>query len=309
MTPDEHTNQEFFIDVGNGHQLYVFDWGNPKGLPIIFLNGGPGGFSKDGQKVIFEPDIHHVIFFDQRGCGKSLPYGSLKHNTTQDMIEDINKIAGHVKFKQFALYGGSWGSCLALAYGVKHPKRVTAMVLYGIFTGSQKEIDYLDKGGFVNHFPDVWQRYLAATPKEHHDAPTKYHFARILGKDEKAARESAHAYQSLEGALIRLDDRFVPRSPADPTFDPTGITLEVYYLANSCFMPENHILNNASKLTMPIWMVQGRYDMVCPPIAAYELNKKLPNGHLVWTVAGHHGGEREPHSVMHSLLIQLAEKS
>src|SRR5687767_6064651 len=113
MTPDAYTNKEFFIEVGGGHQLYVCDWGNPKGLPIIFLHGGPGGESKDGYKQSFDPTKHHVIFFDQRGCGKSLPYGSLKHNTTADLIQDINKIADQVKFKQFVLTGGSWGSCLA----------------------------------------------------------------------------------------------------------------------------------------------------------------------------------------------------
>lgn len=309
MTPDQHTNKEFFIEVDNSHQLYVHDWGNPKGLPIIFLHGGPGSATKDGHKQVFDPAKHHVIFFDQRGCGKSLPYGSLKHNTTADLIEDITKIADQVKFKQFVLEGGSWGSCLALAYAIKYPKRVKAMVLRGIFTGSQKEIDYFDKGEFKAFFPDVWERYLATVPKGHQNSPTTYHYEKILSKDEKAGRQSACAYENLESSLLSLDDRFWLRSPDDPTYDPTSIKIEVHYLANGCFMPDNHILDNARKLTMPIWMVQGRYDMVCPPTTAFQLFKKLPNSHLMWTIGGHKGTERETSSVIHALLMQLAEKA
>ena len=308
MTPDKYTNKEFFIEVGDGHQLYVYDWGNPKGLPVIFLHGGPGSEIKDGYKRIFDPSRHHVIFFDQRGCGKSLPAGSLKHNTTADLVEDITKIADQVKFKQFVLQGGSWGSCLALAYAIKYPKRVKALVIRGIFTGSQQEIDYFDKGEFATYFPDVWERYLGTAPKSHHDSPTKYHYERILGKDDKAMRESACAYENLEGALLSLDDRFVPRSPNDPTYDPNGIRLEVHYLANGCFMPDNYIFDNARKLTMPVWIVQGRYDMVCPPTTAYKLYKKLPNGRLIWTVGGHRGSERETENVTHTILLQLSEK-
>lgn len=308
MTPDSYTNKEFFIEVGNGHQLYVYDWGNPKGLPIIFLHGGPGGQIRDGYKWNFDPKRHHVVFFDQRGCGKSLPYGSLEHNTTPDLVEDITKIADHLKLKEFVLVGGSWGSCLALAYGVKYPKRVKAMVLRGIFTGAQREIDYFDKGEFAAFFPEVWQRYLDATPKSHHHSPTTYHYERILGKDEQAARHSACAYENLEGALVALDDRFTPQAPDDPTYDPSGIRMEVHYLANGCFLPDNYIFENARKLTMPIWLVQGRYDMVCPPVTAYTLDQKLPNSHLVWTIGGHKGSERETQSVTNTILRQMAEK-
>lgn len=308
MTPDQHTNKEFYIEVGGGHQLYVHDWGNSKGLPIIFLHGGPGSATKDGHKQIFDPAKHRVVFFDQRGCGKSLPYGSLKHNTTDDLIEDTRKIADHLKLKQFVLEGGSWGSCLALAFALKYPKRVQALALCGIFTGSKKEIDYFDSGEFASHFPEVWDQYLATVPKSHQNSPTKYHYERILGKNEKAARESACAYENLEGALLSLDDRFIYRSPTDPTYDPNGISLEVHYLANGCFLPDNHILDNAHKLTMPIWMVQGRYDMVCPPTTAYALHKKLPNSHLLWTIGGHRSSERETQSVMRTILLQLAEK-
>lgn len=306
MTPDQYTNKEFFIEVGDGHQLYVHDWGNPKGLPVVFLHGGPGGSVNDKDKARFDPKIHHVIFFDQRGCGKSLPYASLKHNTTDDLVEDIRRIANQAKFKQFVIVGGSWGACLALAYGVKYPKSVLSLVIDGVFTGSHKEIDYLDKGGFKSHFPDAWDRYLSTVPKANRNDPSGYHYKRMIGEDEKAAKESACAYQNLEMALLSLDDRFVPNSADDPTYDPSGIKIEAHYMQNACFMPDGHILNNAHRLTMPIWMVQGRYDMVCPPMAAYELNKRLANGHLVLTISNHRR-EHESSAILHTILLQLGD--
>lgn len=306
MTPDEHTIREFYIDVGDGHELYVQDWGNKKAKhPIVFLHGGPGSATNDGYKVQFDPMQHRVIFFDQRGCGKSLPYGLLKNNTTNDLIEDIEKITKQLKITSFVLTGGSWGAMLALAYAVKHPQKVQALVLNGVLTGSQAEIDYFDKGHFRNWFPEAWEQYLAATPKEHHDAPTKYHYQRILGKNEDEARQSACIYNNLEGALIGLDDRFTPDTPDDPAFDPTGMKIEVHYLASRCFLPDRHIFDNARKLTMPVWMVHGRYDMVCPPAGPYELHQKLPKSHLIWTIGGHRSSDRETQSVVKSILLQF----
>ncbi len=308
MTPDHYTNKEFFIEVGHGHQLYVYDWGNKKGLPIIFLHGGPGGAVGDSDKRLFDPTKHRVIFFDQRGCGKSLPYGSLKHNTTQDLVEDITKIADQLKLKQFVLEGSSWGSNLALAYAVKYPKRVKSMVLSGILTGTQQEIDHIDKGGFATHFPEVWDQYLTTVPKSHRHNPTKYHQDRILGTEEKALRESACIYQNLQIALLGLDDRARLISSDDPTYDPSDIRLETHYLVNACFLPDNYIISNARKLTMPIWLVQGRYDMICPPTTAYQLHQKLPRSQLIWTIGGHKPSDRETHTVLRTILLQLAEQ-
>lgn len=304
MEPDVYTLGEHYLDVGNGHSLYIHDWGNAKAkVPIIFLHGGPGGGVSDRYKQRFVPEQQRVIFFDQRGCGKSTPKGSLKHNTTNDLVEDIEKIAKSLKLKKFILVGGSWGSCLALAYGVAYPKRLEAMVLSGIFTGTKAEIDYLDNGETWRHYyPDVWDTYLSRTPKRYHSNPTAYHYKMILGKDEEKSKRSAYAQQEMEGSLVPLDDRH----QAEPyeTFDPTCGLLEAHYLSNHCFLPEKYIVKNAKKLTMPIWLVQGRYDMVCPPITAYELNKVLPKSHLIWTVAGH-GNDRPNYDACRTLLLQL----
>jgi len=306
MTPDEFTNQELMLPVGHGHELYVFDWGNKTAkTPIIFLHGGPGGGVKDKYKNSFDPVAQRVIFFDQRGCGKSTPHGSLANNTTADLVEDIEKIADKLKLDKFIVTGGSWGSCLALAYALKYPERIKAMVLRGIFTGSQAEIDYIDQGHFAAYFPDVWDAYLDATPAKYRDDPSAYHTPRILGDDEQAMKESAYAYGNLEASVLSLDDRHTP--PPLEDFDPTLARLEVHYMANRCFMPDRFIMDNTHKLKMPIYLIQGRYDMVCPPVTAYELNEKLPNSQLIWTVGGHSAGDRETWNVTRSVLLQLTQ--
>lgn len=305
MTPDKYTISERFIDVSDEHELYVHDYGNEAAkLPIVYLHGGPGGGCNDGNKqLIVNPKKQRAIFFDQRGAGKSLPRGSLKHNTTADLVEDIETIAKIYKLQQFVIAGGSWGSCLALAYALKYPKKVKALVLRGIFTGSQAEIDWIDKGEFRHFFPDVWQQFLERTPKKWHKNPTAYHATRILGDDLEAATLSAYAYSELEGSLLKLDDRHTPEDLME--FDLNCARIEIHYLQNNCFMPDRFILDNAHKLVMPIMLVQGRYDAVCPPTTAYELNKRLPNGNLVWTVGGHSGGERGTYDVMRSVLLQI----
>lgn len=305
MTPDAHTIRETFLEVGDGHTLYIHDWGNKDATtPIIFLHGGPGYHTTDRNKATYDPTKQRVIFFDQRGCGKSVPYGSLEHNTTQDLVEDIEKIADHLELKTFVVTGHSWGSTLALAYALAHPERVKSMVLSGIFTGSHAEIDWIDNGHFRTFYPEAWGRYLLATPKSHHADPTAYHYKRVMGNDADAARESAYAYQTLEGSVLRLDDRYAPEDPAE--FDPAGVRMEMHYLHERCFMPDRFVLDNAHKLTMPVWLVHGRYDMVCPPIAAYDLSRRLPNCQLMWAISGH-SREHENQNLMRLLLQQASE--
>jgi proline iminopeptidase len=306
MSPDEFTNSESMLDVGNGHQLYVQDWGNKDAkTPILFLHGGPGGGCNDGHKQYFDPETQRVIFHDQRGTGKSTPYGSLEHNTTDELITDINAVAEEVGIERFVINGGSWGSCLALAYGLKHPECVTGMVLRAIFTGSKFETDWLDHGEFQNFFPDVWETYLKTVPDSAKLNPTAYHYERIMGSDDAAAQQSGAAYEALEGGAMTLDDRHHPISI--PDYDPAAMRIEMHYMQNLCFMPDNYILDNAQKLTMPIRLIHGRYDMVCPPITAYRLNQALPNSELSWVTSGHRA-EHEMWTAVRMALKEVLEK-
>ncbi len=305
MTPDTFTNQETFLDVSDGHSLYIHDWGNLQAqTPIVYLHGGPGNGCKDKHKGIFDGNLQRVIFFDQRGSGKSTPYGSLHKNTTQDLIDDMVKILKELGIEQVILCGGSWGSTLALAFALQHPKKVKAMVLNGIFTGSESEVDWIDKGLFKSIYPDAWDTYLQNTPTDHHENPSMFHFNNILGDDEASAKKSGYTYQSLESSIVKLDDRTYLEPYED--FDVTGVRTEVHYLANGCFMPDNHILNNAHKLTMPVYIVQGRYDIVCPPATAYRLSKELPHAELTWTVSGH-ATEHESWNIIRTTLRHISE--
>lgn len=304
MQRDEYTLQEINLAVGEGHKLNVVEWGNKAShTKIIFLHGGPGGSVKDKHKSAFNPELHHVIFFDQRGSGKSTPYGSLEDNTTEHLIGDISKIADHFNFDHFYLHGSSWGSALALAYALEHPKRVKGLIIGGVYTGSQAENDWIDKGFFKPFYPDVWDAYLERTPEEYRDNPSAYHFDKILNGNAEESKLSSYAYSHLEGDVIKLDDRLIPGNFEE--YDPTSTQIEVHYTSQTCFMMDRHILDNAHKLTMPVWIVQGRYDMVCPPITAYELHSKIPNSKLYWTISGH-AGEHENENIFRSILAELA---
>ncbi|MDB5169446.1 MAG: proline iminopeptidase [Candidatus Saccharibacteria bacterium] len=305
MTPDKYTNETLMLDVGDGHQLSVHDWGNKDAkTPIVYLQGGPGGATSDRKKLLFDPLAQRVIFYDQRGAGKSLPYGSLEHNTTQDLVADIITILNSRGIERCILVGGSWGSTLALCFGIAHPDRVAAMVIDGVWTSTKAENSWLDQGGFKTFFPDVWDAYVATVPKANVSNPSAYHFQRILGNDLETATQSAIAYTSLEGGAISLDDRHEPINSDE--YDPSALRIEVHYLNNLCFIPDNYIFDHVGKLTMPIAMVQGRYDMVCPPHTAYKLSKLLRNAQLHFTTSGH-AAEHESWSLIKLLVKQFGE--
>jgi proline iminopeptidase len=304
MTPDSNTIEETFIDVSHGHRLYAQDWGNPKAkIPIVFLHGGPGDGTSDRAKLRFEPESQRVIFFDQRGSGKSIPYGEIKFNSTSDLIDDIDKVADKFKLSKFIISGNSWGSLLSLAYGLKHPQRLVGVVISGVFLGSKKEIDWINKGGFKNFYPEVWYKLLEQTPPQEHKDPLSYHYKQVTSGDYTEAKKSAYLYQTLEGSLLRLDDRYTPSDFSN--FDPTAAFIAMHYMTNNCFLKDNYLLNNAKNIKLPVRIVQGRYDMVCPPTTAYLLNKELHDSRLTWTINGHIG-EHEASNIMQLAYLELS---
>lgn len=298
LTKDKHTISEHRIKTADGlHTLYVQEWGNPKGVPILFLHGGPGGGCYDGHKDNFDAKKHYVVFFDQRGAGKSKPKGSRKNNTTQKLIEDIELIRGKLGLKKFLVHGGSWGSTLALCYGIAFPKNVSGMILRGIFLGTDEEREWFEKPGYSRFFPDIMNFYTEGVPKQYLNKPGVYHRKQIL---EKNSKKSAYQYAEIESQVLKLDHRFKPAVYKD--YDTSYAKIISYYMDNSCFLKPNYILANAKKLTMPIYIIHGRYDMVCLPKAAYALDKALPNSKLYWTIAGHAGSDRSSYDVAKTLV-------
>ncbi len=286
MVPDQFTLKETVLPVGDSHQLYVQLWGNNRAKnTILYLHGGPGSGCSDSAKKLFDPKSQKVIFFDQRGCGRSLPYGSLQNNTINNLVADINKILNAFGLKKVIICGGSWGSCLALVYAIRNSDKVKAMVLRGIFTARKIEVDFVDNGGLKFTYPDAWARYVLGVLKKDRESPTDYHVAQILMGDRAGVKKSAYAYSQLEAAIGSLEGPAPVESFKD--FDSTRMIIHMHYLANDCFLPEGYILRNAGRLKVPVALVQGRYDMICPPFTAFELSQKLPNCKLIWTIAGH----------------------
>lgn len=297
LTPDSYTIMEAYVDVTDGHRLYSQLWGAKRPSErFVYLHGGPGSGCGDDLKRLFDPTRHQVLFFDQRGAGGSSPYGSIDHNTTDELVDDITRVADLYDLGRFTLMGGSWGACLGLLFAVrKGCDRLERMIIFSVFTARRQEFDHLLLGQFRRTYPDLWRRYEETVPAEHRSNPTRYHVERILGGQPESAKESAYLYQSMARALGTLDDRFVAEafSVYDPTeFDPAPTRIMCFYDSHGMFIKEGEAMGGASRIQVPVTLIQGRYDMICPPITAYELSLKLPNAKLFLTTAGHDRNDR-----------------
>jgi len=303
MNKDEFTNQELLMDVGGRHKIWVMDWGNKSAkIPIVCLHGGPGSYHKDKHKQLFDPKKQRVIFFDQRGCGKSTPLGCRDHNTTDELAQDITRIAKRLKIKKFYLNGYSWGSTLALYYAITYPEMLAGLVIGGVFSGSRDEI-FKMFGLAKIFYPDLWEKVLADTPTKYRDNPMLYHIDTALNGSKEEQKKSAYVMDYLEGGMVALDDRSMPETYDE--FDPASTQIELSYMATNCFMPENHILENTGRITVPVYMVQGRFDMVCAPDFAYKLSKLIPNCKLYLTISNH-ASEHENTSLLRAIFDALS---
>ena len=283
------------LKVDNLHTLYFEEVGNPKGKPIVFVHGGPGGGIDPSMRRFFDPKVWRVILFDQRGCGKSTPFSELKDNTTWDSVSDMEKIREHLKIDQWAVFGGSWGSTLGLAYAIKHPTKVMSLILRGIFLLREKEIRWFYQEGASFLFPDAWAKYLEPIPQnERHDLLTAF-YKRPTSADKKVRSEAAKAWSVWEGSTSKLffDPKFVERFAGDEFADAFA-RIEAHYFVNKGFFTEDGWLRkNISQIRhIPAWIVQGRYDVVCPATSAYELSQAWPEAKLhIIPDAGHSASE------------------
>jgi proline iminopeptidase len=280
-----------FLPVTDGHTLYFEESGNPNGKPAVFLHGGPGGGTDGKQRRFFDPAVYRIVLFDQRGCGKSTPFASLEANTTWHLVADIERLREHLGIERWQVFGGSWGSTLALAYAETHPARVTELVLRGIFLVRKWEIDWFYQSGCSYLFPDAWEDFLRPIPEaERGDLVAAYH-KRLTGDDKKARMEAAHAWSTWEGRTsYLLPNPAVLSRHGEDDFADAFARIECHYFVNDCWLSgDRALLDNVHKIRhIPCVIVQGRYDVVCPMESAWALKKAWPEAELLISLdAGH----------------------
>ncbi len=278
------------LDVGDGHRVYVEQAGNPDGIPVVVLHGGPGGGCSPAMRRYFDPNVFRVVLFDQRGCGRSRPHASVEANTTWHLVADIEQIRVTLGIDRWIVFGGSWGATLALIYAQAHPARVAALTLRGVFLMTQPELDWFYGGGAGKFWPDLWQRFADLIPEdEQGDFIAAYH-RRLFSGDLPLETRFARAWAAWENALASMEsDGITGESPAD--YARAFARLENHYFVNGGFLSEDqqilHPVQMAKIAKIPGVIVQGRYDMICPPVSAYRLAQMWPKSKL--TLVGRAG--------------------
>ncbi len=302
LYPGQEPYATYALEVGDGHRLYVEECGNPDGLPVVVLHGGPGGGCSPAMRRYFDPRVFRTVLFDQRGCGRSRPHASVEANTTWHLVADIERIREKLGIPAWgAVFGGSWGATLALVYAQAHPDRVRALVLRGVFLMTRGELDWFYGGGAGAFWPDLWERFQAAIPEEERgDLIAAYH-RRLFSGDLREEIRHARAWAGWENALASIDSEG-PGGTHAATGTPLGgfdapadyarafARIENHYFAHDGFLgPEQAILSNMDRIAhIPGVIVQGRYDMICPPASAFALSRAWPAARLEMVAkAGH----------------------
>ncbi|PCI60135.1 MAG: prolyl aminopeptidase [Kordiimonadales bacterium] len=293
-----------YISVSGGHEIYVEQSGNPGGIPILFVHGGPGGGTSAIQRRFFNPHKFRIILFDQRGCGRSRPHASLDNNTTPDLVNDMEVIRTFLGVKKWILFGGSWGSTLSLLYAQAYPKFVSGLILRGIFLNRKREIDWFYKDGTRSLFPEAWARFANAIPEDERGDLVKAYYKRLTDPAfEKDRLPFAKEWSLWEGSTVTLIPDHAQRAHSvDPVFAIAFARIEAHYFMHGGFLThDNQILDDAHKLAgIPTQIIQGRYDCICPPTSAWELSQAMPWAKLkIVPVAGHSAFEA---SIQHELI-------
>jgi proline iminopeptidase len=287
--------QTGFLEVGSGHNLYWEESGNPKGLPVIFLHGGPGSGTEPSHRSYFDPMIYRIVLMDQRGSGKSLPHSSLVDNTTWHLVDDLEKLRKFLKISQWVVFGGSWGSTLALTYAETHPEKTLALIVRGIFLCRKKELDWFYQGGAHYIFTDEWEKYLEMIPPLERSDMIGAYYKRLTSSDPLVRKTAAARWSSWEGAALKLIfDPELYKQFVQPDHADALARIECHYFINKAFFKtDNWLLEHAKALqNIPGTIVQGRYDIICPFESAWELHKAWPKAKLeIIKDAGHAASE------------------
>lgn len=287
----------------DSHDIYYEECGNAKAAPLLFLHGGPGAGTAPAHRRLFNPDRFHVVLFDQRGCGQSRPHGSLDQNTTDALIGDIEALRVHLGIDKFILFGGSWGSTLALAYSIAYPERVQHLILRGIFLGTRDEVNWFlhDMGRF---FPEAYSRFIKGLDDAGDDDLLGNYYQRLINPDPKIHQPAADSWSSYETSCstLRAGNRHVAGSGA-----LSMARIEAHYFVNDCFMPDNHIMANIGRIQhVPAHIIQGRHDVICPPFTAQRLAETWGKNAKLQIIdeAGHSTFES---GIAHALMAALDE--
>jgi proline iminopeptidase len=294
LYPDIEPYLIHHIEVDEPHVLYVEECGTPTGIPVVFIHGGPGAGIERYHRRLFDPEKYRIILFDQRGCGKSTPHAELQGNDTRALVKDMESIRRTLHIDKWLLFGGSWGSTLALVYGETHPQNVLGLIVRGIFLCRPQEVNWFYQEGCSHFYPDYWQDFIAPVAPANRGNMVQSYYEILTGNDEAKKIEAAKAWSVWEGRTATL----LGRQEVVEHFGSAQVAIalariECHYFINNAFLEENEILNNAHKLKeIPGTIIQGRYDTICPPVSAWELHQAWPQSELrIIGDAGHAASE------------------
>lgn len=293
-----------WLNVSPLHQIYYEQCGNPTGYPVVFLHGGPGSGCNPSQRRFFDPHHYRIILLDQRGCGRSQPLGEIRENDTDNLVADLEKLRSALGIERWLVFGGSWGSSLALAYTLSHPEHVSGLVLRGIFLSRQQELDWF-LGGSLRFYPEAWGKLVDYLPEQERTNVLQAYAKRIFSEDKQQSVPAAIEWNTYEGKIMTLR----PAEGGNPVSDDIQLArarVQIHYILHGCFIGQRDILAEVQTLaSIPTVIVQGRYDMVCPPLTAWQLQQAMPHAEFIMVAdAGH--SAMEPGTT--SALISATEK-
>ncbi len=290
LYPEIPPYDTFFLETGSKHAVYVEQSGNPDGMPVIFLHGGPCSGIKPDHRRFFNPEHYRIILFDQRGCGLSLPFGELENNTTQDLIDDMERIRQQLAIDQWLVFGGSWGGALGLLYTQQHQEKVAGMIIRAVFLVRQQDVDWFAKDGANRIYPEQWQRLVESIHEQGRENLVQGLCDTLWGEDEVAKRRVAKEWMAW-GGLVALGNEYQPGAQSDHVTEKMvkQVRMELHYAMHRYFIRENQILENCAALyNIPIIIIHGRQDLVCPIEAGMKLHQALPHAeYIVLPNAGH----------------------
>ncbi|OUR64396.1 prolyl aminopeptidase [Methylophaga sp. 42_25_T18] len=312
LYPDIEPYKTHHLDMeplknGACHQVYVEECGNPTGIPVVFLHGGPGSGCRPQHRRYFAPELYRIILFDQRGCGRSTPSGELENNSIHFLIKDMETIRQQLNISRWLIFGGSWGATLALLYAQQQPEQVMAMILRGVFLGREQDINWVyAEGGASKLFPEAWNELVKNLPTSEQKHPLKAYFKALTDDDESLQLSAAMTLQAWESTIVMLRDHEYEPDPTDEPGPLAHSRIQLHYALNHCFIADAPLLDNIDIIrNIPTKIIHGRYDIVCPMQQSWELHQVWPEAELnIVPMAGHAAGEP---ALINALVIATRE--